>query len=56
MRRSTLILINNAVADANKVRTGVRSTKFVVDRTKTALGFAGVEDTDWENLQELPGA
>lgn len=95
MRRSTLILINNAVADANaasaivaavdeeitdlqdkvdgletreddqynifddgttKVRTGVRETKFVVDRTLTATGFAGVEDTDWENIQELPVA
>jgi len=39
-----------------KVRTGVRATKYVVDRTLTATGFAGEEDTDWENLQELPAA
>lgn len=95
MRRSTLVLINNAVANADaasaivaavedeitelqekvdgletreddqynicddgttKVRTGVRATKYVVDRTLTATGFAGIEDTDWENIQELPAA
>lgn len=42
--------------DTTQVRIGVRATKFVVDRTLTATGFAGEEDTDWENIQELPGA
>ena len=32
-------------------RKGVRSTKLVVDKTLTATGFSGIEDTDWENIK-----
>lgn len=38
------------------IRVGVRATKFVVDKTLTATGFAGVEDTDWANMVSLPQA
>ena len=30
-------------------RVGVRNCQFVHDRTLTALGFDGVENTDWKN-------
>jgi hypothetical protein len=32
-------------------RQGVRSTYFVLDQTITALGFSGVENTDWANIR-----
>jgi hypothetical protein len=32
------------------IRIGERSGNFVVDKTITALGFAGTEDVDWENI------
>ena len=32
-------------------RMGVRGGVLCIDQTITALGFAGLEDTDWENLQ-----
>jgi hypothetical protein len=32
-------------------RKGVRGGTFVIDKTITVLGFSGVEDTDWENVQ-----
>lgn len=34
-------------------RFGCRAGAYVVDRTITALGFLGIENTDWENLKEL---
>ena len=34
-------------------RKGVRDGAFVVDKTITPAGFAGVEDTDWTNLQQV---
>lgn len=33
-------------------REGVRSGKFVLDKTLTDTGFSGTEDTDWENLEK----
>lgn len=39
-----------------KIRQGIRATKFVVDKTLTETGFAGVEDTDWANMVSLPQA
>ena len=36
------------------IRVGVRATKFVVDKTLTATGFAGILDTDWANIVSLP--
>ena len=33
-------------------REGVRGGKFVRDKTLTATGFDGVENTDWENTLE----
>jgi len=36
------------------IRVGVRATKFVVDKTLTATGFAGIENTDWTNIVLLP--
>ena len=32
-------------------RDGVRNGMFVVDKELTPLGFDGVEDTDWENIE-----
>ena len=32
-------------------RKGVRGGRFVWDKTLTALGFDGVENTDWENVR-----
>lgn len=32
------------------IRIGVRSGDLVFDKTITATGFAGSEDTDWENI------
>lgn len=31
-------------------RIGIRSGAFVMDKTLTATGFSGIEDTDWENI------
>lgn len=33
-------------------REGVRNGSFVLDKTLTDTGFAGTENTDWENLEE----
>ena len=33
-------------------REGVRDDDFVRDKTLTATGWDGVEDTDWENTLE----
>ena len=33
-------------------REGVRSGKFVLDKTLTSTGWSGAENTDWENLEE----
>jgi len=30
-------------------RAGVRNCQFVIDRTLTATGFDGIENTDWKN-------
>lgn len=32
-------------------RIGVRDYKLVTDKTLTALGWAGVQDTDWKQLE-----
>jgi hypothetical protein len=34
-------------------RDGIRDGDYVVDIELTDLGFDGVEDTDWENLETL---
>jgi len=39
---------------ATNLRVGVRATKFVVDKTLTTTGFAGIENTDWVNIVLLP--
>lgn len=39
------------VDGAVSVRKGVRDGNFVIDITLTPLGFAGVENTDWQNLK-----
>ena len=31
-------------------REGIRNGHFVIDTVLTAIGWAGVENTDWENL------
>jgi len=33
-------------------RIGIRGGNVVIDKTDTALGFAGIEDTDWHNITE----
>lgn len=33
-------------------RDGVRGGKYVIDKELDATGFDGVEDTNWENLEE----
>jgi hypothetical protein len=33
-----------------RFRNGIRGSNFVMDKELTALGFAGVEGTDWENI------
>lgn len=35
------------------IRKGVRDGYFVVDIALTALAFAGIEDTDWENIKSI---
>lgn len=35
---------------AQQWRLGVRNGAFVRDKTLTATGFSGIEDTDWENI------
>lgn len=32
-------------------RDGVRNGAYVIDKTITPLGFAGVENTDWINVE-----
>jgi hypothetical protein len=34
-------------------RDGVRNGNWVVDVELTPTGFAGDEDTDWENIEEI---
>lgn len=36
-----------------KVREGVRDGDYCVDCELTVLGFAGAENVDWENIEEL---
>jgi hypothetical protein len=36
-------------------RDGSRGGSYVIDKTITALGFAGAENTDWENVETLSG-
>ena len=33
------------------LRKGVRNNTFVVDKTLTPTGFAGIEDIDWINIK-----
>jgi hypothetical protein len=42
--------------DGSTFRIGVRGGAFVVDVELTATGFDGVENTDWENLEEIKPA
>lgn len=34
-------------------RAGVRNCQYVIDRTLTATGFNGIENTDWKNESKL---
>ncbi len=50
--RKTLNGVNYVVFTLGdfKVRKGVRNGFFVVDKTMTATGFSGIENTDWTNI------
>ena len=37
--------------DGTLFRDGVRNGVFVLDKAITPTGFAGVEDTDWVNIE-----
>ena len=42
------------VTDGSTIyRKGVRNQAFVIDIALTALGFGGIEDIDWQNLQTI---
>jgi hypothetical protein len=36
----------------DKYRDGVRDSKWVVDKALTTTGFDGIENIDWENIEE----
>jgi len=43
-------MYNYYSAGAYQYREGIRNDYYVIDKVITALGFSGVENTDWTNI------